>query len=83
MMRRRLGHILLYLAATGMLMLAATGCTREELVAPGHPDMTMHTKASGGAGDSVLTGNSDNGWLAPISDDGDDLGDKERSKPKN
>lgn len=73
-----------YWAVLGVLLLVAvTSCSKEELAAPGHPDAVMQTKATNGAGDSLLIGNNDNNMLAPISDDGDDLGDKERPKPKN
>ncbi|HMN04446.1 MAG TPA: hypothetical protein PKD45_01865 [Flavobacteriales bacterium] len=59
------------------LLLMVTGCAKEEVV---RPDAAMPVKAV-----TVDPGTStdDKGISAPISDDGDDLGDKERSsRPK-
>ncbi|MEO5584299.1 MAG: hypothetical protein ABIQ75_02500 [Flavobacteriales bacterium] len=70
-----------------LLMLVATGCSKEEVVAPnGAPLISRSLKpvqaSNGQGGTSVTPGDTGNG-VAPITDDGDDLGDKERSsKPK-
>ncbi|MBX2982446.1 MAG: hypothetical protein WBB32_01695 [Flavobacteriales bacterium] len=68
-----------------LLMLISTGCTKEEVVAPNAPIPAMQTKAGANSGNSTLgTGNGGQDSSAPISDDGDDLGDSERSnRPRN
>ncbi len=70
-----------------LLMLVATGCSKEEVVAPTTaPQVSKSMKPVQGSSDqggtTITPGNTDNS-KDPISDDGDDLGDKERSsKPK-
>ena len=70
-----------------LLMLVASGCSKEEVVAPNAvPQVSKALKPVQGSSDqggtTVTNGNTDNS-TSPITDDGDDLGDKERSnKPK-
>ena len=70
-----------------LLMLVVTGCAKEEAVAPNVvPQISKALKPAQGSGDqegtSVTPDNTGNG-VSPITDDGDDLGDKERSsKPR-
>lgn len=69
------------LMACGLFALIATGCAKEEVVAPCVPQAAMHTKASS---NSAVQGQGDGATSAPISDDGDDLADKEHPrKPRN
>lgn len=70
-----------------LLMLVVAGCSKEEVVAPGAaPQVSKALKPAQGSSDqggtTVTPDNTGNG-VSPITDDGDDLGDKERSnKPK-
>ncbi|MBZ0207601.1 MAG: hypothetical protein K8H89_14865 [Flavobacteriales bacterium] len=68
-----------------LFLLVSTGCTKEEVVAPNTPTPMMQTKAGKVDGNGTVgTGTSGNNAISPISDDGDDLGDSERSnRPKN
>ena len=70
-----------------LLMLFATGCSKEEVVAPnGTPVISKALKpvqVSNGQGGTIVTPADTGNGVAPITDDGDDLGDKERSsKPR-
>lgn len=68
-----------------LLLLVSTGCTKEEVVAPNAAIPVLQTRGTASGGNSTLgTGSQSPDRSAPISDDGDDLGDKERSnRPKN
>lgn len=69
------------LIACSMFAFIATGCAKEEVAAPRLPQTPMHTKASSGP---AVQGQGDGATSAPISDDGDDLADKEHpKKPRN
>ena len=72
-------------ALFALLMLVSTGCTKEEVVAPNAPVPVLQTRASANGGNSTLgPGVEGSDSSAPISDDGDDLGDSERSnRPRN
>lgn len=67
-----------------LLMLVATGCSKEEVMAPGAaPQVSKSLKPAQGSGDQGGTTVTSGNGASPITDDGDDLGDKERSnKPK-
>lgn len=66
----------------GLGLLLFSGCAKEELVAPGSTPTAVHKAGDAGAVDTMEGGN--HGGIIPISDDGDDLGDRERSnRPKN
>lgn len=76
----RNGTMLHALIAYGIFAFMATGCAKEEVAAPQMPQAEMHTKV----GSNVSVGQGDGSSAAPISDDGDDLGDKEHPrKPRN
>lgn len=62
-----------------LLLLVSTGCTKEEVVAPNAPVPVMHTKVGANPGDPNVGNGNGPDTSVPISDDGDDLGDKERS----
>lgn len=65
-----------------LAMLVSTGCSKEELVAPCTRQPELQTKAGTAAVPvPVVTGSGvpDSGNITPITDDGDDLGDKENS----
>lgn len=69
--------------AGAVLLFVLAGCGKEELMPPaglaGTP--TKVEKAGGARGDTVIV-KPFHGTSAPISDDGDDLGDKEsRGRP--
>ena len=66
-----------------LAMLVSTGCSKEELVAPCTEQPEMQSKV-GTAPVPVVTGSDaqDDGHLSPITDDGDDLGDNEKSNKK-
>ena len=68
-----------------LLLLVSTGCSKEEVVAPNAPVPVLQTRATANGGNSTVgTGSQGSDSSAPISDDGDDLGDRERSnRPKN
>ena len=57
-----------------LLMLLSTGCTKEELEGPSAASVLEHK-----AGLVTVMDSTGQGVVAPISDDGDDLGDRERS----
>lgn len=63
-----------------LAMLVSTGCSKEEVVAPCTVQPQLKSKA-GDAPVPVVTGSgaTDLGNISPITDDGDDLGDKEKS----
>lgn len=70
-----------------LLLLMATGCTKEEVVAPSAiPQVSKNLKPVHGnsdQGDTTIVPSNTGNSVSPITDDGDDLGDKERSsKPK-
>jgi len=70
-----------------LLMLVATGCSKEEVVAPNAvPQVSKALKPVQGSSDqggTTVTPGTKGSGVSPITDDGDDLGDKERSsKPK-
>lgn len=81
-----LGPVKITMTASAMLfalfMLVATGCSKEEVMAPNVvPQMSKALKPL--QGDSTITDGNTSKGASPITDDGDDLGDKERSsKPK-
>ena len=69
-----------------LVLLMATGCAKEEVVAPTTVRMvskkTVNTGNSTGTSTSNTLGNGGTGQK-PITDDGDDMGDKERTtKPR-
>ncbi len=79
----RLTPFLLPLLVVCLLM--ATGCAKEEVAAPAAPQKLVKKVVKPGNPDgngTFNTGNSVNG-NSPITDDGDDMGDNERtSKPR-
>jgi len=65
-----------------LLMFLSTGCSKEEVAAPRTAVPVMQTKA--GVANPVDPVDPGTSTPAPISDDGDDLGDNERSnRPRN
>lgn len=72
-------------ALAALLLLMATGCAKEDVVAPCAAHNTAKQEVRPGQGNgngTVDTGNGTNG-NSPITDDGDDIGDNERtSSPK-
>lgn len=67
----------------GLFLVLATGCTKEEVAAPGQVKRAMKSVTPVTGGNVQGQGGSgNNGGVAPITDDGDDVGDNERSKPK-
>ena len=76
----------LFLSALAvLLLLLATGCAKEEVVPPcaAHSMAKQEVKPGQGSGNGTVdTGNGTTG-NSPITDDGDDIGDNERtSTPK-
>lgn len=71
--------------ALALLLLAVTGCSKEDVVAPilGGDAPGMELKAGGIERDTIQKPEIGVIRANPISDDGDDLGDKESSsKPR-
>lgn len=70
--------------ALALLVLLSTGCAKEEVVQPASVDtapMMQRRSANGQGTVGPIPGQGGN--VSPISDDGDDLGDRERSnRPK-
>ena len=65
-----------------LLMLASTGCSKEEVAAPQTAVPVLQTKSGVATGLNPVDAGAS--IPAPISDDGDDLGDNERSnRPRN
>lgn len=62
-----------------LLMAVSSGCAKEEVAAPQTTVPLMQAKASMAVEEPAEPGDPANGNPAPISDDGDDLGDSERS----
>ena len=64
-------------------MVLTTGCAKEAAVAPATAQPYMKYAPTGtNWNDTIVSGNSAKG-ISPITDDGDDMGDRERSsKPK-
>jgi hypothetical protein len=73
-------------AAMALFLLLATGCAKEEVMAPSAPQGLVKKAVKpgnpGGNGNSTV-GSGNSGTGNSITDDGDDMGDNERStKPK-
>lgn len=71
----------LFLAgAMVFLLLAITGCRKEDVVAPTFTgDSAVKGLKAGFVESDTLRPVNDDVWTRPISDDGDDLGDRESS----
>lgn len=67
-------------ALLALLLLLATGCAKEEVLPPGtlQPVLKSAPVITNG-NDSIAPGDNGKG-IVPITDDGDDLGDNERSR---
>lgn len=67
-----------------LFALLATGCAKEELVAPVGPDNGAQVKSGGCGGGDTGTGTVGNSGpkATGISDDGNDQGDNEKSRKK-
>lgn len=74
-------HKLILPAALALLVVAFTGCSREDMAVPGVAGSTpdMEWKAGGVDRDTTNRPMIIDAGVNPISDDGDDLGDKESS----
>ncbi len=67
-------------ALFALLLLLATGCAKEEVLPPhAMQPVLKHALIVTNGTDSISPGNNGN-TIVPITDDGDDLGDSERSR---